>query len=469
MNHPNSNQKGHFGPFSFVSKAAVFGASLALTAGVFLVPSVASAAGTTANAISASGAPSAGSTGGSYTPSATATSGDKVTIALDKDSSGCSYSSSKVSFTGSGTCLVDFNDPGNTTYAAATQVQQSIKVYSSNTISVSAAPSSGSTHGSYSPGASATSGDTVVRSLESTSTGCSLSGNTVTFTGAGTCRVEFNDPGNGAFAAAAEVHQDITVHSSNTISVSTPPAAGTINSKYSASASATSGDTVVITLSSASTGCSIDKNVVTFTGNGECIIDFNDVGNGAYAAATEVQQSITAGSGNPHPQSTIALSSTFMTHGHPLTLTAVGGSGTGGVSFAVTSAGSAGCYLSGNVLKSHRPGTCTVTVTKAGDSYYESAKSSATTVVVAAQVPKATRLSTAVWTGRTITTNIIGKDFYGSPRVLAVAGTRVHVLRDNGHVLRIRVTVAAHTPRGEHTMTLVFARGQRTSIRYNQR
>ena len=469
MNHAQSDQKSRFGPFSLISKGAAVGASLTLALGVLMAPGMASAAGSTANTISVSAAPSAGSTRGSYTPSATATSGDKVTVALDKNSSGCSYGSNKVTFTGSGTCLVDFNDPGNTTFAAAPQVQQSIKVYSSNTISVSAAPSAGSTRGSYSPGASATSGDAVTRSLESTSTGCSLSGTTVTFTGAGTCRVVFSDPGNGAFAAAAEVHQTVKVYSSNNISASTPPAAGAINAKYTAKASATSGDTVAITLSSSSTGCSIDKNVVTFTGNGVCVVDFNDPGNGAFAAAAEVQQSITAGSGNPHPQAALALASTFMTHGHPLTLKSVGGSGSGAVTFALTSAGSAGCYLSGNVLRSTRPGTCVITVTKAGDGYYEAAKSSATTVVVAVQHPKAIRLSTAVWTGRTVTTKIIGSDFYGSPRVVAAAGTKVNVLRDNGRALTVRVRVASRTPRGRHTMTLVFSRGQRTSFHYIQR
>ena len=130
---------------------------------------------------------------------------DKVAITLDKTSTGCSLSSSKVTFTGQGTCVVDFNDPGNTTYAAAAQVSQSIRVYSANVITPSKSPTAGSTGGSYSPGAVATSGDTVVKTLASNSTGCSLASGTVTFTGQGTCRVNFTDAGNGAFAAADRV------------------------------------------------------------------------------------------------------------------------------------------------------------------------------------------------------------------------------------------------------------------------
>jgi len=71
-----------------------------------------------------------------------------------------------------------------------------------------------------------------VRTLSSASTGCSLSGDTVTFTGLGTCRVDFNDPGNGAFAAATEVQLSVPVHSGNYIAASTPPAAGVINATY---------------------------------------------------------------------------------------------------------------------------------------------------------------------------------------------------------------------------------------------
>jgi len=448
------------------------GATAALVVGSFtlLSSSVAFAAGSAANAISASSAPSAGSARGSYTPSATATSRDKVAITLDRSSTGCTLSSGKVTFTGSGTCVVDFNDPGNATYAAAAQVHQSITVYAANVITPSKSPSAGSTGGSFSPGAVATSGDSVTKTLASTSTGCSLSSGRVTFTGSGTCEVNFSDPGNGAFAAASEVRHNIKVYAANTIDTSTAPAAGTIHGSYAPSASVTSGDRVVITLDGASTGCSIAKSVVTFTVNGVCRVDFNDVGNGAFAPARQVQQDITVGTGNPIAQATLTLTSRRATNGHALALTSSGGSGSGAVTYAVTSSGSAGCFIVGGELKSRSSGTCQVTATKASDASYASAKSLATTVTIVPVRPRATRMSSAVWTGRTVSTRIIGKQFYGIPRVYSSAnGTKVSVLRDNGHVLTIRVRVKSHTTRGVHTFTLVFAHGQRTSIRYVQR
>ncbi len=428
------------------------------------------AAGTTSNSISASSAPSAGSERGSYTPNATATSGDTVAVTLDGSSSGCSIGAGKVTFTGAGTCVINFNDPGNATFAAAAEVRQEIKVYATNVITASTAPGSGSAGGSYSPGATATSGDAVVKTLDGSSTGCSISDGKVTFTGAGTCKVNLNDAGNGAFAAASQVRQTIDVHSANTIYASTPPAAGTVNGTYSAGASVTSGDTVAISLSSSSTGCTLDKKLVTFTGNGVCVIDFNDVGNGAFAAATEVQQLITVGAGNPKEQANLTLTTVRATHGDPLTLVASGGSGGGAVTFAVASAGTAGCWVINGLLKTTRAGTCVVTATKAGDSTYAATRSAATTVSVVVARPIAERMSAPVWTGQTVTTKIIGTDFYGRPRIRTSApGTNVVLLKDNGRVITIRVSVKRGTPRGSHTFTLIFSRGQRTSLRYNQR
>jgi hypothetical protein len=450
------------------------GASALLIAGVSVLSTTpASAAGTTANTISVGSAPAAGSERGSYSPSATATSNDKVVVTLDKTSSGCSIASGKVTFTAVGTCVIDFNDAGTTTYAAASQVQQSIKVYSANAITTSAPPKAGSAGGSYTPGATVTSGDAVVRTLSRSSTGCSIASGRVTFTGAGTCHVLFNDAGNGAFAAAAQVEHTIKVYADNLIHASTPPAAGTIHGTYSASATATSGDTVVITLDGSSSGCTLDKGKVSFTGNGYCRVDFNDAGNGAFAAAAQVQQSITVGTGGLLTQATLSLFSTGGTYGKNLALLSSGGSGTGAVSFAVTTIGTAGCSISGATLSATRVGTCTVTVSKAGDATYMPATSSATTVTISAHYPKkpkALRMGSAVWTGRSTVTKIIGAGFYGRPRVTSnVFGTRVVVTRDSGRVLTVRVSVARSTPRGVHTFSIVFTHGERTSLRYNQR
>jgi hypothetical protein len=451
-----------------VLRGSAAGAGVALLIGALGLGAIpASAAGTSSNTISAKSAPYAGSVNGNYTPSATATSGDAVGVSLDKSSSGCSLSNGKVTFTAAGTCVVDFNDAGNSTYAAAPQVTQSVKVYSSNTITTSAFPSSASAGGAYAPGASATSGDTVVISIDKYSSGCDLSGGWVHFTGYGTCKVNFNDPGNGAFAAASQVQRSATVHSANTIYPSTPPAAGTIHGTYTPSASATSGDKVEIWLSGSSSGCSLsDSKVVTFTGNGVCLVEFNDPGNGAYAAAAEVKQSITVGSGNPQGQAALTITSTSTTYHHVLALTTVGGSGSGAITYTLASAGTANCILGANALTSTRAGTCEITATKAGDGTY-AATSVTATITIAAQPPTAVRLTAPMRVGRTMTARIIGSGFYGRPLIASdVVGTSAIVTHDNGRTLTIRVNVANGSRAGMYRFTIIFSHGQRTSLRY---
>lgn len=435
-----------------------------------LIASPAFATGTTSNTISASAAPHAGSTHGTYSLTASASSGDTVAITLDKSSTGCSLSDGKVTFTGAGTCVVDFNDPGNSTYAAAAQVQQSIKVYSSNTITTSTFPKAASNGGAYAPGLSATSGDKVVMSLAKDSAGCYLNYGWIEFKGSGECVVNLNDPGNGAFAAASQVQRSIKVYQYNTIYPSTPPAAGTIHETYTPSASATSGDKVSITLNSQSTGCSLASGVVTFNNNGVCVIDFNDAGNGAFAAASEVKQSITIGTGNPKSQGAIAIVTTSMDFGHPLSLATSGGSGTGAISYTVTSAGTANCSVQGNVLTSSRAGTCVVVATKAADGTYAQATSLATTITVLAPAPKAVRLDRSLLIGRTMNAVVVGSGFYGRPLVVSdLVGTSAVVIHDNGRDLTLHVIIARGSHAGIYRFTIVFAHGQRTAVRYRLR
>jgi len=86
----------------------------------------------TNNFTSVSSAPASATVGSAtYTPSAVTSSGDAVTITLDATSTGCTMSAGVISFTAAGTCVVDFNDPGNAVYAPVTQVQQSIPVVTS--------------------------------------------------------------------------------------------------------------------------------------------------------------------------------------------------------------------------------------------------------------------------------------------------------------------------------------------------
>jgi Fe-S cluster biogenesis protein NfuA len=173
-----------------------------------------------------------------------------------------------------------------------------------NVISPSTNPGTGTIGGTYAASATATSGDTVAITLNGSSTGCTISSGLVTFTAVGTCLVDFNDTTSGSspYVSATQVQQSISVSArlANVISPSTNPGTGTIGGTYAASATATSGDTVAITLNGSSTGCTISSGLVTFTAVGTCLVDFNDTTSGSspYVSATQVQQSISVSAGS---------------------------------------------------------------------------------------------------------------------------------------------------------------------------
>ena len=81
-------------------------------------------------------------------------------------------------------------------------------------------------------------------------------------------------------------------------------------------------------------------------------------------------------------QEAVLLMTTNGVYATGLTLAASGGSGSGGYSFAVTTAGTAGCSITSGVLNAASPGTCTVVVTRAASTNYLVASSIATTVTI---------------------------------------------------------------------------------------
>jgi hypothetical protein len=95
-------------------------------------------------------APSPGLVGGTYPVAASATSGLPVAFSLDASSTAgaCTLSGGMVSFTGSGECVIDADQPGNADYAAASEAQQSVPVAGPPTAAITS-PANGAV---YNPG-----------------------------------------------------------------------------------------------------------------------------------------------------------------------------------------------------------------------------------------------------------------------------------------------------------------------------
>ena len=160
--------------------------------------------------------------GGSATLTATGGgSGNPVVFSVDASSGSgvCNVSGANgatVNYAAAGSCVIDADQAGNASYAAAPQVTATITVgKASQSISfTSSPPSPAVSGGSYTSAATGGgSGNPVVFSIDSSSAAraCTLNGGTVSFTGAGKCVIDANQAGNADYSAAPQVQQSFTI------------------------------------------------------------------------------------------------------------------------------------------------------------------------------------------------------------------------------------------------------------------
>jgi hypothetical protein len=122
-------------------------------------------------------------------------------------------------------------------------------------------------------------------------------------------------------------------------------------------------------ISAGTAGCSIISNVLSATSPGTCTVFAMRAASTNYVVASSVATTVTIVKATQSVVSLTSVSGTFNTN---ISLAASGGTGSGGYSYSVTDAGTAGCSLAmGPSLTSSSAGSCTVTVTRAGDAYYE--------------------------------------------------------------------------------------------------
>jgi hypothetical protein len=365
-------------------------------------------------------APTGAQVGGSYTPGATSTSGLAVAISLDATSTGCTLSSGTVNFTGAGTCVIDANQPGNTDYLAAAQVQQSFVISKQNQsiTFTSTAPSAAKNGGAtYTAAATVTSGLTVTfgTSTPSICTSSGTNGATISFVAAGSCTVTADQAGNGTYNAAPQATQTFTVAKGDqTVSFSTTaPSGATVGGPtYTPAATASSNLAVAITLDASSSGCTISNGVVSFTAVGTCKIDANQGGDANWNAATpQAQQSITIAKGSQTIGFTSTAPSSATVGGATYTASAAA---TSGLTVTFSSATSGVCTSGGTngaVFTFVTAGTCTVNANQAGSANYNAAPQVQQSFTVAAVTITTLSPTTLPHNGATTTVTVNGTGF----------------------------------------------------------
>jgi len=245
-------------------------------------------------------------------------------------------------------------------------------------ITFTTAPAAAVVGGSYSVGASASSGLPVSLSEGPGSAGvCTVSGLTVALVGPGTCTIRANQAGNGSYFPAPQVTQPFAVAAAvaaQTISfTSTPPSGALVgHSPYHVTANATSGLPVEFGVDSPQV-CQVTGAHVTFVGAGICTINATQRGNSSYHPAPQVHQSFSVGSEPPKSVQSISFSSSSPTGatagGTSYTVSAAASSGLP-VAFSAGAGSSGVCIVSGSTVTLVGAGTCTIDADQAGDANY---------------------------------------------------------------------------------------------------
>ena len=246
---------------------------------------------------------------------------------------------------GTGTVTITVTTPAGTSKTTVGHYTYTTRPKLSQSISFTA-PASGTAGGSATLSASGGgSGNPVVFSVDPASGPgvCTVSGTTVTYTAAGRCVIDANQAGTGTYAATPQVQQAITVNGIPQ-SISFPALApGTAPGSAALSASGGgSGNPVVFSTSSPGV-CTVSGATVSYAAAGQCVIDANQAGNGTYAAAPPVQQTVTVSSAQKLPQSITFPAPAPGTAGDSATLSATGGRSGNPVVFSTAARGCAPC------------------------------------------------------------------------------------------------------------------------------
>ena len=143
-------------------------------------------------------------------------------------------------------------------------------------------------------------------------------------------------------------------------------------------------------ISTGTAGCGIASGILNASSPGTCTVTATRAASTNYLVASSAATTVTIVKAT---QAVVSLTSTSGTYNTNISLTASGGTGTGAYSFSVSDAGTAGCSVAmGPSLTSSSAGSCTVTVSRAGDSNYEARSSVATLVTFAKDTQNALTL-----------------------------------------------------------------------------
>jgi putative cell wall-binding protein len=304
---------------------------------------------------------------GTTTLSATATS--LLGVTFTSDTTGvCTVSGTTVTLLASGTCTIDADQAGDSTYAAAATVTKSFAISPiAQTITFTQPDDVNLTSGTVDVAASADSTLPITFSSD-TAAICTVSGNTVTMLAVGTCTIDADQPGDATHAAAPTVTESFDVTTASQLITFNQPADVNL-AAGSVGLTATADSTLAVSYTSDTTDvCTVSGTTLTLAGVGTCTIEADQAGNSRYSAAPTVTQSFAVGA----VAQTITFTQpadTALTAG-TVALTAAADSN---LAVAYTSSTTGVCTVSGTTVTLVSAGICTIDADQAGDDTHAAA------------------------------------------------------------------------------------------------
>jgi hypothetical protein len=205
-----------------------------------------------------------------------------------------------------------------------------------------------------------------------------ISGSTVTLTGAGTVVLQASQVAAGNYTAGTQTATVTVAKESQAITFTAPtsPVVYGVSPITLVATGGTSGNAVVFSVVSGP--ATISGSTLTITGVGTVVVAANQAGNANYAVATQVTQSVVVNQASQIITFTAPTSP--VTYGvSPITLVATGGSSGNGVVFSVVSGPGT---VSGSTLTITGVGTVVVAANQAGNTNYTAATQVTQSLVV---------------------------------------------------------------------------------------
>ncbi|AKC83015.1 hypothetical protein IMCC26134_09920 [Verrucomicrobia bacterium IMCC26134] len=234
-------------------------------------------------------APLANKTFGDAAFAVSASSTSSLTPTFTVVSGPATLSGSTLTLTGAGTVTVRASQSGDTNYAAATPVERSFTV-SASAQTLTFAPLANKTFGDAAFALSASSTSSLTPTFTVVSGPATLSGSTLTLSGAGSVTVRASQTGDANYAAATPVERSFTVAQASQTLTFAPLADKTFgDAAFALSASSTSSLTPTFTVVSGP--ATLSGSTLTLSGAGSVTVRASQAGDASYAAATPVERS----------------------------------------------------------------------------------------------------------------------------------------------------------------------------------